>query len=64
MMEANVKLASDHFGGREDKGMIAFHKPLAWELKNNDYLKREADEPSSSACWHKAMDHVLISLLH
>ena len=62
MMEVNVKLASEHFGGLEDKGMIAFHKQFARELINNDYLKREAAEPCSSACRHKEMDHVLISL--
>ena len=28
MMEVNVKLASEHFGGHEDKGMIAFHKTI------------------------------------
>ena len=39
MTEVNVKLASEHFGGCEDKGMIAFHKQFAWELINNDYLK-------------------------
>ena len=44
--------------------MIAFHKQLAQELINNDYLKREAAEPHSSAHRHKEMDHVLISLLH
>ena len=64
MMEVNVKLASKHIGGHEDKGMIAFHKQFAQELINNDYLKREAAEPCSSAHWHKEMDHVLISLLH
>ena len=63
MTEVNVKLASEHFGGREDKEMIAFHKQFAQELVNNDYLKREAAEPNSSACWHKEMGHVLISLL-
>ena len=26
MMEVNVKLASEYFGGHEDKGMIVFHK--------------------------------------
>ena len=62
--EVNVKLASEHFGGHEDKGMIAFHKQFAWELLNNDYLKRKAAEPHSSASQCKEMDHVLISLLH
>ena len=62
MTEVNVKLASEHFGGHEDKGMIAFCKQFAQELINNDYLKREAAEPCSSACRHKEMDHVLISL--
>ena len=57
-----MKLVSEHFGGREDKGMIAFCKPFAQELINNDYVKREAAEPCSSACRHKEMDHVLISL--
>ena len=60
--EVNVKLASEHFGGREDKGMIAFCKQFAWELLNNDYFKREAAEPNSSAHQHKEMDHVLIAL--
>ena len=60
--EVNVKLVSEHFGGCEDKGMIAFCKQFAWELINNDYLEREAAEPHSSACQHKEMDHVLISL--
>ena len=64
MMEVNVKQASEHFGGCEDKGMIVFHKQFAWELINNDYLKREAAEPHSSTCQHKEMDHVLISLPH
>ena len=59
-----MKLASEHFGGHEDKGMIAFCKQFAWELINHDYLKREAAEPHSSAHQHKEMDHVLISLLH
>ena len=58
-----MKLASEHFGGREDKGMIAFCKQFARELINNDYLLREAAEPCSSAHWCKEMDHVLISLL-
>ena len=62
MMEVNVKLVSEHFGGHEDKGMIAFHKQFAQELINNDYLKREAAEPCSSAHWCKEMDQVLISL--
>ena len=52
-----MKLASEHFGGHEDKGMIAFHKQYAWELINNDYLKREGAEPHSSAYHHKEMDH-------
>ena len=64
MMEVNVKLASEHFGGHEDKGMIAFPKKIGQELINNDYLKREAAEPCSSSHHHKEMDHVLISLLH
>ena len=59
-----MQLASDHFGGCEDKGMIAFRKQFAQELLNNDYLKREAAEPHSSAHLHKEMDHVLISLPH
>ena len=63
MMEVNVKLESEHFGECEDKGMIAFRKQFAQELINNDYLQREAAEPCSSACQHKEMDHVLISLL-
>ena len=63
-MKVNVKLASEHFGGHEDKGIIAFCKQFAWEIINNDYLKREAAEPHSSACQHKEMDHVLIPLLH
>ena len=58
----NVKLASEHFGGHEDKGMIAFHKQFAQELMNNDYLNREAAEPCTSAHWCKDTDHVLISL--
>ena len=58
-----MKLASEHFGGHEDKEMIASHKQFAQELINNDYLKREAAEPRSS-CQHKEMDHVLISLPH
>ena len=62
MPEVNVKLASEHFGGCEDKGMIAFHKQFAWELINNDYLKREPAEPCSSAHWRKEIDHVQISL--
>ena len=45
VMKVNVKLASEHFGEHEDKGMIAFCKQFAWELINNDYLKREAAEP-------------------
>ena len=48
----------------EVNGMIAFRKKFAQELINNDYLKREAAEPCSSAHHHKEMDHVLISLLH
>ena len=64
MMEVNVKLASEHFGGHEDKGMIAFHEQFAEELINNEYLKRQAADPCSSTHWHKDMDHVLISLLH
>ena len=59
-----MKLASEHIGGCEAKEMIAFCKQFAWELINNDYLKREAAEPHSSACWHKEMDHVLILLPH
>ena len=61
--EVNVKLVSEHFGGHEDKGMIAFCKQFDWELINNDYLEREAAEPRSSAHQCKEMDHVLISLL-
>ena len=38
--EVHVKLSSEHFGRHEDKGMIVFHKQFAWELINNDYLKR------------------------
>ena len=53
-----------HFGGHEDKGMIGFHKQFTWDLINNDYLKREAAEPCSSAHQHKETDHVLISLVH
>ena len=56
-----MTLASEHFGGREDKEMVAFRKQFAQELINNDYLKREAAEPCSSAHQHKEMDHVLIS---
>ena len=63
MMEVDVKLVSEHFGGHKDKGMIAFCKRFAQELIKNDYLRREAAEPHSSAHWHKEMDHVLISLL-
>ena len=37
------------FGGCEDKGMIVFRKQFAQELINNEYLKREAAEPHSSA---------------
>ena len=44
--------------------MIAFRKQFAQELLNNDYLKREAAEPHSSAHQRKEMDHVLISLPH
>ena len=62
LMEVNVKLASEHFGGCEGKGMIAFCKQFAWELINSDYIKREAAEPCSSAHWCKEMDHILISL--
>ena len=62
MTEVNVKLASEHCGGCEDKEMIAFCKQFAQELINNAYLKTEAAEPHSSACWHKEMDHVVISL--
>ena len=59
-----MKLVSEHFGWCEDKGMIAFCKQFTQELINNDYLRREAAEPCSSACWYKEMDHVLISLPH
>ena len=58
--EVNVKLTSEHFGGCEDKGMIAFCKQFAQELINNDYFKREAPEPcpdfsaaSEKFLWHK-----------
>ena len=59
VMEVNVKLASEHFGGCEDKGMIAFCKQFARELINNDYLKREAAELHSSAhcCMEKNLCH-------
>ena len=40
MMEVNVKLASEYFGGCEDKGTIAFRKQFDQELINNDYLRR------------------------
>ena len=58
-----MKLASELFAGHEDKGMIAFCKEFAQELMNNDYLKREAAEPHSSAHQCIELDHVLISLL-
>ena len=64
VMEVNVKLALEHFGGHQDKGMIAFCKQFAQELVNNDYLEREAAEPHSPAAQSKEMDHVLISLPH